>query len=424
MLDQVHIRQTLRKKGFQYTIYMISVHLIAPLAGLAFAIYDRFIIYNRQDVAVSIRSTVPDSDTYSLIDELAVDDQERILHIISHEKVDDSQLKLWDVPISFSKPHTLSFFRSLGNSQVILCKSDAHLKWYRWFDTSDRQYIRLYHGPITKAYKTNNSVSLSQTLSENLPLIKLTPQFRSVGSDVERYFRASSERRQPDKYPKWGYPRFNRVRKFVAGEAEPVVPAKVEEILSDSTYTNVLYAPTHKDGEYSTTFFPFPDFNPDQLQDLCQEYNLRIFLRPHPSDHPEYEHLVDENTIYFADQSFANSVTEILPYMDGLITDYSSIYIEYLLFDRNIIFVKDKHKKFKQIRGLAFDYEHYFPGPKPETFDEFVDLLSDIGEGTDDGFSKERQFVRKTFMPPTEYRFLETVFSECSTDRYTGGRND
>lgn len=287
----------------------------------------------------------------------------------------------------------------------------------RIFDKSDRRYIKIYHGPVTKSYGNTESLSKSNETGLNISLFNTenfdsSTKYRSVGSDVERYFRSSAEGCHPKWFQKWGYPRFDRIDRFISGDADPILTDDARRILeTDEEYTNILYAPTHKDGEYITTFFPFFEFDSDQLREWCKTHNVRIFLRPHPSEDPDLEHLIDNETIYFAGQNFANAPTELMPFMQVLITDYSSIYVPYLLFNRPIIFVKDRHQKYENVRGLAFNYDQYFPGIKPDTFDEFLSSAGDIVEGHDNQ-SDERLFVRKTFIPPRDQTFLR----KCSQD--------
>lgn len=404
--------RSVRDRGIRYTISKVNIHLLALPAGVFFAVFDRLTNYPRKNVVVYIRGSVPDSDTLALLDELTDEGEERQLHILSNNQVDRSQLTPWEATTSFPQLHTLALFRSLAGSQVVFCKSDTHLRWYRIFDFTERKYVRLYHGPITKAYSTNYTTSYTRTVMENLSFLDVTPKYRSVGSDVERYFRASSESRHPERFVKWGYPRYNRIRQFIDNENESVLSDNLKSILDEGEYVNVLYAPTHKDGTYETTFFPFPDFDTSELKEWCYDKKLRIFLRPHPGDEAKLNHLVDNDIIYFAGESVVHSATELMPYMDGLITDYSSIYIEYLLFDRPIIFLKDNHRLFNQTRGLAFDYDRYFPGCKPNTFEEFLESLTVIVRNNDDGYSKERKFVRDSFLPPLRDSFLKLALSE------------
>lgn len=402
--------------GVRYTVIQVGLRLLAPLAAVLFLLYDRATAERASGVTTTIRGTTPESDTFALLEQCGARERDLTVHVCSRDGVDDEQLGLWDAPgvtVTSSRFHSLGCIRSISRSSVVVCKQDADLKWYRLFDTSDRTWIRLYHGPITKSYGRTRTGSRPRRTSPIKSVFADGIAHRSVNSDVERYFRSSSEDRHPGRYPTWGYPRFDRIHRFVNGESEPVLPAETEAVVDDAETTNVLYAPTHKDGAYETTFFPFPEFDLPRLRAFCEENDVRIFIRPHPGNEDRYTHLTDGEHLVFAGQQFANSATELMPYMDGLITDYSSIYVEFLPFDRPVVFVKDNHERFLQVRGLAFDYDRYFPGPKTETFDSFLETLEGIGDGTaDPGYAERRAFVRETFAPDHDRPFLAAVLDD------------
>lgn len=59
---------------------------------------------------------------------------------------------------------------------------------------------------------------------------------------------------------------------------------------------------------------------------------------------------------------------EVLGATDLLITDYSSVYFDYLLLDKPIIFTPVDYKEYEENRGfLLSPYEEWTPGPKAIT---------------------------------------------------------
>ena len=84
---------------------------------------------------------------------------------------------------------------------------------------------------------------------------------------------------------------------------------------------------------------------------------------------------------------------EVLNMCDVLITDYSSIYIDYLLTDKPMIFLPYDRQQYLDGRGMNFDYDDVTPGPKPETFNDFLDALSP----KEDFWKSERTRVNRLF---------------------------
>ncbi|PSP41244.1 hypothetical protein BRC68_15290 [Halobacteriales archaeon QH_6_64_20] len=407
-----------RREGLRPTLWATAAVLKGVLAGLSFVVADRIYDYEKTRICVAMRGTLPESDTFALINQ--VDDIEDITRLcigfprgLDEEHVDETSIEAADTEIEFVETHSLEFVRNALESRLVLLKQDGQLGWYQLFDSDGTDFVRLYHGPITKAYgRTRSSSQAERGLVSIGARIDTPHTTRSVGSDVERHFRAASEDVHPKRFAEYGYPRFDRIENLRSSAVEPIVPEETRSLLeSDSDSTHVLYATTHKDGAYDTTFFPFPSFDPSVLRRHLKENDIRLFLRLHPMYEDRHMEFVDGETVFFAGQAFSNSATEMMPFFDGLITDYSSIYVEFLPFDRPIVFVKDDHERFREIRGFGFDYETYFPGPKVDSFGAFLDRLETIAESGTDGFGAEREFVRRSLVPHREGTFVERALS-------------
>ena len=85
--------------------------------------------------------------------------------------------------------------------------------------------------------------------------------------------------------------------------------------------------------------------------------------------------------IISANQDKFEDVMELLKYVDVLITDYSSIYIDFLLLDRPIIFLPYDIDEYQQYRGFLYDYAAVTPGPKPKTLDSFLEEMDNALKG-------------------------------------------
>lgn len=67
----------------------------------------------------------------------------------------------------------------------------------------------------------------------------------------------------------------------------------------------------------------------------------------------------------------------LLRHTDVLVTDYSSIWVDYLLTGRPMIaFVYDQ-RAYQSERGLLYDYDHIFPGPIVESYAGLLAAVED-----------------------------------------------
>lgn len=63
-------------------------------------------------------------------------------------------------------------------------------------------------------------------------------------------------------------------------------------------------------------------------------------------------------------------------YSDALITDYSSVCVDYLIVDKPIAYTLDDYEVYKQTRGFVFEDPHeYMPGHHLYRFSDLERLL-------------------------------------------------
>ena len=233
-----------------------------------------------------------------------------------------------------------------------------------------RLIINLWHGvPLKKIalldpnLKKAARIYFKKIFSENYTCI-LTTSHELIPL-MARSFAVSE-----DKIKVWGQPRNDGL--FQKNDCREILGQLFPD-LPEYTKT-VLYAPTFRDyGQVQ--LFPFKDFDQKQLEAFLDEKNMLLFIRTHVAEQGSAAPYLGKR-IRFLGNEQAEDVTGILNIFDCLITDYSSIYIDYLLTDKPMIFLPYDRQQYLDGRGMNFDYDDVTPGPKPETFNYFLDALS------------------------------------------------
>lgn len=189
-------------------------------------------------------------------------------------------------------------------------------------------------------------------------------------------------------YVHLGQPRNDQFSKTKA-EILPLIQKNYPQIQSFNQL--ILYAPTWRNYA-KTIFFPFPDNNADELNDILKQNEIFLLLRAHPLFPFDIasEFLNKSNILLFSNDLVAE-IMDYLPIFNKLITDYSSIYLDFLCINRPIAFIPYDIQKYIKITGFNLDYEEVTPGDKITTFGEFVSfLISD-----QDSFCEERKQLAK-----------------------------
>ena len=250
-----------------------------------------------------------------------------------------------------------------------------------------RLIINLWHGvPLKKIalldpnLKKAARIYFKKIFSENYTCI-LTTSHELIPL-MARSFAVSE-----DKIKVWGQPRNDGL--FQKNDCREILGQLFPD-LPEYTKT-VLYAPTFRD--YGPVqLFPFKDFDQKQLEAFLDEKNMLLFIRTHVAEQGSAAPYLGKR-IRFLGNEQAEDVTGILNIFDCLITDYSSIYIDYLLTDKPMIFLPYDRQQYLDGRGMNFDYDDVTPGPKPETFNDFLDALSP----KEDFWKSERTRVNRLF---------------------------
>ena len=202
-----------------------------------------------------------------------------------------------------------------------------------------------------------------------------------------------------------GYPRHDPLWTNNYGSSSTIAHEHVS-LESESVERIVLYAPTWRqyapahDGNCHTEFFPFEDFDSEELATMLDERDTALLLRPHPHD-LEYEAVqrrigrIEKEcpNVQVVGPEDLNDVYEIITAVDALITDYSSLYHDYLILDRPIVLIPYDYETFKQEVGFVYDYRKMAPGPSPTTWTEFKRALENALTG-DDAYETERSVLR------------------------------
>lgn len=117
----------------------------------------------------------------------------------------------------------------------------------------------------------------------------------------------------------------------------------------------------------------------EELNSYCEGNDFHLVVKLHPVDcdsidFTNYSHisLLEEEKLVSLKVDFY----EVLGAADLLITDYSSVYFDYLLLNKPIIFwLKDKDV-YEEKRGFIFEkIDSYMPGDKVETIEQLKDSI-------------------------------------------------
>ena len=249
--------------------------------------------------------------------------------------------------------------------------------------------IDLWHGiPLKKVVYDNkyekNWDSPKQKLRDWLINIPLGKMYFVAPSEMFIPIYQSAFRRKRDQIICLGQPRSDIF--FDKHRQEKYFPGK----------KIILYCPTHRN-EGAEPIELSKIFDLVRLEEFLAENDYYFVVKKHFYHRNEvenldgYPHIIDIT-------SEAMDIQKLIMETCVLITDYSSIYIDYLLLDSPLLFYcYDYEHYLEKDREMYFEYEDVTPGIKAKNFDELLIQLKSVIENGDLYGKEERDRVKNMF---------------------------
>lgn len=157
---------------------------------------------------------------------------------------------------------------------------------------------------------------------------------------------------------------------------------KLENLFNFSKYDKVIfYMPTYKENpnarvkqtnvKYENIFY-FSDYNEKSFVKYLEDNNILFIMKPHPFDEEFYEKNIDtipksENFKIIFNNIFTDNDIysyEMFKYVDLMISDFSSVTIDYLILNRPVIYLTNLTESYNNIRGMILpdNTNLYMPG--------------------------------------------------------------
>lgn len=201
-----------------------------------------------------------------------------------------------------------------------------------------------------------------------------------------------------------GYPRYDLFFKECAGAKEYI------ESLKKEAKKIIVWMPTLRnavDNDYPENKiqrkFDLPILESvDQvinLNDYCKKKKIHLCVKRHPAQKKYFcENMYFSNITFISNENLNNvgiALYDMLHYTDALISDYSSVAIDYMLLDRPMAFCLDDFKEYENARGFVFDNPiDYMAGHHLYNYEDLLAFLEAVSSDVD-----RYIYERKKLMP-------------------------
>ena len=159
----------------------------------------------------------------------------------------------------------------------------------------------------------------------------------------------------------------------------------------------IIWMPTYRNSTADSTLaenvitqFPLMATEDDwkKLDEKCREKSVVMLVKLHMSQRDygmDFSSLT--NVIRLSNADFDRAGVKMYEFMaltDGLISDYSSVAVDYLVVDKPLAFALDDFELYNKARGFVFeDPKKYMPGHHLYNVDDLCGFVSDVADGND-----------------------------------------
>ena len=153
------------------------------------------------------------------------------------------------------------------------------------------------------------------------------------------------------------------------------------------TYRKSTEGDVRVDGK-ELPLYGFDEFDISSLNEILKSINAALYIKPHPMSALADAELVCYSNVFIINEEWLGkkSITlyELLSISDELWTDFSSVYIDYLVTGKAIKFVINDLNEYESSRGFTFDIvSHGFPGEliltQEALFTSIISPANDLG---------------------------------------------
>ncbi|MGX7030461.1 CDP-glycerol glycerophosphotransferase family protein [Vagococcus zengguangii] len=328
------------------------------------------VLYETRDGA-----SITDSP-YAIFLKLVSDDNyHHLKHIWVLKK--DHEEALLNVPeeyrqrITVVQRDTLEYVDAMLTSKYVITNSTFQTFFVK---RPDQIYINTWHGTPLKlmGFDIPGAIYNAQNVMRNF---LMTDYLLSPNAHTTDIFKRAYKLN--DVYEgtiiEHGYPRIDLT--LNAPKSELQAKLSTFGIVLDETKKTLLYTPTWRGkavGNAQNTIEQTVQEVEQLTVKFSNEYN--ILIKAHPF---AYKHLKDDERLAGRLISDYLDANELLSIVDVLVTDYSSIFFDFLVTDKPIIFYVWDKEVYSAERGMYLELET-LPGPTAESLTDLLELLVDV----------------------------------------------
>ena len=198
-----------------------------------------------------------------------------------------------------------------------------------------------------------------------------------------------------------------------------------DELFEEEKDKNIIWMPTYRNSKnyhdsQDAIIFSLDDTEFRKVNKLLLEYEYHLYIKLHPLEESQFKfknnysniHMLTEDII----SQYYGTLYKFLGTTSALITDYSSVFLDYYLLNRPVAFTINDYEEYKEKRGFVFDdVKSLMAGPTISNLDELLKFLLSVMKSEDE-FYIQRNKVN-TIVNSIQRDFTKTLLESVGIDK-------
>lgn len=350
-------------------IYLIKI--VKLLISLSLSALGNFIPKNRNKIIFRSTPDFSDSPRY-LFEEIRNNpkfENHKFIWIVKNKNKFRNIIK----DTTFIEIYSFEWIKEILSSKYVISSHGASL-WKSY----NQIIISICHGiPLKALFNFNKNIKIIDRLLIPISIKKIN--YLIVNSDfTKRLFSVIYSALELNKIKPLGYPRndclFNSNDESLKHLNKLLVGSEME------SKKIIFYLPT------------FRTYNKDEdikikksivlnqkLNDFFKENNIILIYKPHPANENLFNSFSSKNIHLIKNEDLVRhnlTINDLLSCIDILVTDYSSVYFDFLIIDKPIVFYCPDMETYEENRGFFLKpYYRWTPGSKARNISELIESI-------------------------------------------------
>ena len=198
-----------------------------------------------------------------------------------------------------------------------------------------------------------------------------------------------------------------------------------DELFEEEKDKNIIWMPTYRNSKnyhdsQDAIIFSLNDLEFTKMNKLLADYEYYLYIKLHPLEESHFKFKNNYSNIHMLSEEIISqrygTLYKFLGTTSALITDYSSVFLDYYLLNRPVAFTINDYEEYKEKRGFVFDdVKSLMAGPTISNLDDLFKFLLSVMK-SEDKFYIERERIN-TLVNSIQRDFTKTLLEKVGIEK-------